>query len=346
MEGEGTTANDEPTVVEVDAVVAAGRLQPAVAGFRRLGFSLRMIMPADDPSVALLEGDGLAVRLRVDGVPWPTRPDVSRLRPAFELTRFAAAGWGEGRAGMQYRDLLPSRQGGRFIASHIRIVEAGPVADEVHFHHDVRFQLIACVAGWVRLVYEAQGEDFVLGPGDVVLQPPGIRHRVLESAAGTEVVELACPAVHETRFDTSMTLPTSRLDRRFGGQRFVLHRAADAAWATWRSVPFECRDTGITAATDGTVGARIVQAGGGAELASTAHDGELQFWFVLGGTARILLPGRADECLSRGDAVAVPAGVPYGLSIGSGGCELLEVTVPAQLEDPGRSDALTGTAGS
>jgi hypothetical protein len=62
---------------------------------------------------------------------------------------------------MHYRDLLPSRQGGRFIASHIRIPDGGPVADDVH-HHDVRFQLIHCVAGWVRLVYEDQGEPFVL----------------------------------------------------------------------------------------------------------------------------------------------------------------------------------------
>ena len=44
---------------------------------------------------------------------------------------------------MLYRDLIPSRLGGRYIASHITIAEGGPVADWVHFHR-VAFQLI-CV---------------------------------------------------------------------------------------------------------------------------------------------------------------------------------------------------------
>ena len=35
---------------------------------------------------------------------------------------------------MLYRDLIPSRLGGRYIASHITIAEGGPVADWVHFH--------------------------------------------------------------------------------------------------------------------------------------------------------------------------------------------------------------------
>ena len=42
--------------------------------------------------------------------------------------------WGVGRAGMLYRDLVPSRAGGALIASHIRIPDGGPVPDYVHFH--------------------------------------------------------------------------------------------------------------------------------------------------------------------------------------------------------------------
>ena len=41
-----------------------------------------------------------------------------------------------GRAGMVYRDLIPDRLGGAFIASHITIPEGGPVPDYVH-HHDI-----------------------------------------------------------------------------------------------------------------------------------------------------------------------------------------------------------------
>jgi hypothetical protein len=35
--------------------------------------------------------------------------------------------WVIGRAGMRYRDLIPGRLGGSIIASHIRILDAGPV---------------------------------------------------------------------------------------------------------------------------------------------------------------------------------------------------------------------------
>ena len=217
-------------------------------------------MPADDPAIALLEGSGMTIRLVSGDAEWPGS-DVAMppLVPAFELSRLADTGWGVGRAGMLYRDLLPSRQGGRFIASHIRIPDAGPVPDEVHFHN-IRFQLIFCVAGWVRLVYEDQGDDFVLNAGDCVLQPPTIRHRVLESSGGLEVVELTCPAVHETWFDPEMSLPTPRQDRLFDGQRFVLHRAAEATWTPWHDGGFEYRDTGIGAATGGAAGARVVRA--------------------------------------------------------------------------------------
>jgi len=69
--------------------------------------------------------------------------------------------WGAGRAGMQYRDLIPDRLGGKYIASHIRIKDGGPVPDYVHHHH-VKFQMIYCYKGWVRVVYEDQGQPIVM----------------------------------------------------------------------------------------------------------------------------------------------------------------------------------------
>ena len=86
---------------------------------------------------------------------------------------------------MLYRDLIPGRLGGRYIASLISIPEGGPVADWVHFHR-VAFQMIYVRRGWVRVVYEDQGEPFVMREGDLVLQPPEIRHRVLESSPGSK----------------------------------------------------------------------------------------------------------------------------------------------------------------
>jgi len=126
-----------------------------------------------------------------------------------------------GRAGMFYRDLIPDRAGGRIIASHIRITESGPVPDYVHFH-DIDVQAIYCLRGWAQLVYEDQGEPFRFREGECVLQPPGIRHRVIECSGGFEVLEISAPAEHLTFADNSMKLPTGqvRRKRRFKGQTF------------------------------------------------------------------------------------------------------------------------------
>ncbi|HEY8092923.1 MAG TPA: AraC family ligand binding domain-containing protein, partial [Acidimicrobiales bacterium] len=252
-------------IVSALVVLPAPDLDATVGFFReQLGFRLVSISPADDPRQALLDGYGLRLQLQRelsappgvlrllcrDGAgtgatpltaPNGTRIEMTEIEPAlmippvqqsYVVSRAAGeAAWVVGRAGMHYRDLLPDRQGGRFIASHIAIPAGGPVPDYVHFHQ-IRFQLIYCHRGWVRVVYEDQGEPFVLAEGDCVLQPPEIRHRVLEASPGLEVVEISCPADHVTFVEHELSLPTGavRPDRDFGGQRFVHHEAAAAAW--------------------------------------------------------------------------------------------------------------------
>ncbi len=245
-----------------------------------LGFRLETIFPADDPAVATLSGHGIEVRLERDPASAPAKP----MGPD--------GAWVEGRAGMQYRELLPRRLGGRLIASHIRIAEGGPVADYVHYH-DVRFQMIYCHRGWVRVVYEDQGPPFVLAPGDCVLQPPGIRHRVLEAAAGTEVIEVSAPAEHVTHVEHVMELPTGapRPERMFGGQRFVRHQAASAQWKVGRHAGFEARDTGISAATAGLAEVQVLRRRGeGADRPVTGRaEGKLVFVCELPGGGGELL---------------------------------------------------------
>ena len=348
-------------VQSAEVVLTCGELEETVAFFTdRLGFRLDTIMPADDPDLAVLSGHGLRLRLvrGRDGTPAELRltcddPDAGRLvapngtvvqlaeavrplavpalAPVFELTRASPGDPAvPGRAGMRYRDLLPNRQGGRFIASHIAIPDGGPVPDYVH-HHDIRVQIIYCHRGWVRVVYEDQGPPFVLEAGDCVLQPPGIRHRVLESSAGLEVIEVTCPAAHPTHTDHDMSLPTPavRPDRAFDGQYFVHHRRRDATWSPWRSGDFLAGETRIGPATSGLAGVRVVRATrGGAATGWCRHDAELAFWFVTGGAATLELDGRAAEPLGPGDSVAVPPWLDHALTCCSDDLELLEVTLP------------------
>src|SRR5690349_20519837 len=95
-------------------------LSRAIDEWRADGFRLDVIYPADDPHTALLSKDSDSARLTtLPGAPAPS----NRLAPfeaEFLVTR-AGASAVQGRAGMLYRDLIPSRLGGRYIASHISI---------------------------------------------------------------------------------------------------------------------------------------------------------------------------------------------------------------------------------
>jgi quercetin dioxygenase-like cupin family protein len=260
-------------------------------------------------------------------------PEVSIDSPnrEFVIGRLNATNdaWYVGRAGMEYRDLIPGRLGGRFIASHIRIPGGGETQDYVHYHKAL-FQMIYCKAGWARVVYEDQGPPFTLEAGDCVLQPPEIRHRVLESSAGLEVIEVACPAEYETCADNELRLPTRDVlpERLFGGQRFVRHRAREAKWGSWRLDGFESRDTGVAAATNGLAAARVVKSDSAITAIARGHAGELLFLFILQGEIGIDSSGQGNHRLMAGDSCVIPAGVDYALKAGAG-LEMLEVSLPA-----------------
>jgi mannose-6-phosphate isomerase-like protein (cupin superfamily) len=287
-------------------------LNLAIDDLKKHGFRVDVIYPADDPSTALMSREGSSVRITTR--PGAERPSAALppFVPEFVFTP-AGASPGEGRAGMFYRDLIPSRLGGRYIASHITIPEGGPVLDWVHYHH-VALQVIMVVKGWVRVVYEGQGEPFVMEAGDLVLQPPGIRHRVLESSPGLEVVEISAPAVHETWADHDLELP-NRGDaeaRSFGRQRFLRHIAA------------ESEDTGLAEATGGVADVRTIGIPAGVTLDMPAHIGELVFGFVRDGSGVLRCGEELD--LGPADAFVIPPEENWQITAGDDGLSLVHFT--------------------
>ena len=303
-----------------DREILCEDLTLALENLQREGYRLDVIYPADDPHTAVLTRDDGSIRLTSrPGEPAPSG-SLPPFVPEFVCTR--GGGSGEGRAGMFYRDLIPGRLGGRYIASHITIVDGGPVADWVHFHC-IALQLICVRSGWVRVVYEDQGEPFTMHAGDVVLQPPGIRHRVLESSPGLEVVEITAPALHETFADHDLNLPTAGIagEREFGGQRFVRHIAATTPWTPFHGG--EAQNTAIELATGGLAEVRIIRPAGPI-VTLPPHDRELVFGFVLEGSARLDFDESQD--LGSGDAFVIPPSAAWSLSDMSPDLRLLHVT--------------------
>ena len=337
----------QPTVTGARLVLPVDDLQAAVDGLTAIGFRLLEIGPADEPTSAVVDAGGFSLRLHTDSPsagPDRVRPvgveldgsdgaigptdlgdaDVPEALasllvppstvpagppPSIQdrvISHEAAGDWVVGRAGMRYRDLIPARHGGAFIASHIHVPGAGPVPDLVH-HHDVVFQMIFCHRGRVTVAYQDQGPPFTLEPGDCVLQPPGIRHRVLESADDLHVVEITCPAVHRTSIDHSLDLPTAeeRPGLTYGGQRFVHHRSARSRG---EEVP-PVEPLGLDAATRGLARAAVHHLSEATEPLALDHEADLLLAFVLGGAVVLDGPEHRPERLVAGSSVtALPAG--------------------------------------
>jgi quercetin dioxygenase-like cupin family protein len=330
---------------------------------KTLGFRLDMIYPADNPEVAVLSGHGLRIRIQKGAPEGPgtlrllsddpdsiaggareltapngTRIEIDELNPplvlpatehAFVVRRLAdQAPWVIGRAGMHYRDLVPSRLGGAMIASHIRIPDGGPVPDMVHFHK-VGFQLIFCIAGWVDVVYEDQGPPIRLTAGDCFIQPPEIRHRVLHASDGIEVIEIGVPADHVTEIDHQMTLPTPTVapDREWQGQRFVFNQGAKGTFHPFRLPGFVARDTTINANTKGVASVMVARPDG-TPTAWTKHDGDILFTFVMSGGMTLEGQGKDPYRLSPGDAFVIPPGLATHYADPSPDLQLLEVSLP------------------
>ena len=219
---------------ETPKTVPCDDLDDAIEEYKSLGYRLDMIFPADNPREALLSvppavAGGLSSETTISDQPRAIRLRLENA-PVQAPGTANGSGWVVGRAGMEYRDLIPDRLGGKVIASHIRLTEGGEVPDYVHYHK-VDFQMIYCKRGRIKVVYEDQGPPFWLETGDCVLQPPEIRHRVLECTAGAEVIEVSMPAEHETWVEHDITLPTAavRPNRDFNGQQFLHYRRGSSA---------------------------------------------------------------------------------------------------------------------
>ena len=341
----------DPALVDVQAIERAGVVITCrdfasnLTFFTdSLGFRVETIHPADGPTHASIIGHGCRLYLEVGGeepmhIRLTVNPtstlagkqlkapngsvvecvvvqpgmSVEPLISSLVINHEDADGSAHvGRAGMLYRDLVPGRQGGAIIASLIRIAEGGPVPDYVHFH-EVLFQLIFCRSGWVKVVYEDQGEPFFLHAGDCVIQPPTIRHRVLESGDNLEVIEIGYPAEHLTNADPTTTLPNAEVDpdRVWEGQSFIRHIASDAKWQQL-STGVESTDTGIFSATQGLTDVKVIKADSKSIWKQTTVQSlTFELLFVLDGGAHVSTSHDGEHILANGSSLVIPPGNSY-----------------------------------
>lgn len=98
----------------------------------------------------------------------------------------------------RYRDLgIAAATNGLVQAHVIRLIPpCTPEVSKRHFHK-VDFQMVYVLKGWIRNEFEGEGEH-VMRAGSCWIQPPGIKHTVLDYSDDCELLEIIMPADFET----------------------------------------------------------------------------------------------------------------------------------------------------
>src|SRR5450631_378467 len=103
------------------------------------------------------------------------------------------------RAYAHYRDLgIAEASHGLAQAHVIRLI--GPCnpaeVSKLHFH-DVEFQMVYVLKGWVKTYMEGQGET-LMKEGSAWIQPPRIKHLIMDYSDDVELLEVILPAEFKT----------------------------------------------------------------------------------------------------------------------------------------------------
>ena len=99
----------------------------------------------------------------------------------------------------KYRDLgFAAATQGLAHAQVIRLI--GPCnpaeVSKLHFH-DLEFQMVYVLKGWVKTYMEGQGET-VMQQGSAWIQPPRIKHLIMDYSDDIELLEVVLPAEFKT----------------------------------------------------------------------------------------------------------------------------------------------------
>jgi hypothetical protein len=99
----------------------------------------------------------------------------------------------------QYRDLgIAAATSGLAQAHVIRLIPPCiPAEVSKEHYHDVEFQMIYVLKGWMKGEYEGAGV-ITMHEGSCWLQPPKIKHTVLDYSDDCELLEVILPADFET----------------------------------------------------------------------------------------------------------------------------------------------------
>jgi hypothetical protein len=99
----------------------------------------------------------------------------------------------------RYRDLGMGKATNGLLQAHvIRLTPpCNPAVVSKRHFHDVDMQMIYVLKGWIKTEFEGEGE-VTMREGTAWLQPPRIKHTVLDYSDDCELLEIISPAEFKT----------------------------------------------------------------------------------------------------------------------------------------------------
>ena len=98
----------------------------------------------------------------------------------------------------EYRDFgLAEITEGKIHCQIVKTTKPCPKGGSGLHYHDLEFQMVFCLKGKSKVWFEGEGE-VNFEAGDVWVQPPCIRHNVLNYSDDYQVMEFTMPAEYET----------------------------------------------------------------------------------------------------------------------------------------------------
>jgi quercetin dioxygenase-like cupin family protein len=130
----------------------------------------------------------------------PKTKPKTRAKQKFTVSHHREEDFDQGlRTYAKYRDLgIAPATGGMVQAHVIRFIPPfRPEEVSLPHYHDVDFQMVYVLKGWIKSEFEGQGAH-TFHAGACWIQPPKIKHTVLGYSDDCEVLEIVLPADFET----------------------------------------------------------------------------------------------------------------------------------------------------
>ena len=129
------------------------------------------------------------------------KPGVVKVpKQTFVANHFKPGDFKQGlRSYAQYRDLgIAAATNGKAVAHVIKLIPpCVPAEVSKRHYHDVEFQMIYVLKGWMKGEYDGAGV-VTMREGSCWLQPPRIKHTVLDYSEDCELLEVILPADFDT----------------------------------------------------------------------------------------------------------------------------------------------------